>query len=358
MKCTEIKELLSAYADGELSPQQRDMVEKHLAECSECRNKLVEYERIQGHLTSLQRLPSILNFTQDTMSKIRKLCDKKNSYTVKRRLLVAVPFVIILAVLASLYPTMLTLKPGEVIAKAYAATEAVESFKTNFSYAVKTTGMTTWLDTCFYEIEYVSEDQYHYKTGTYYPKTEMELIVFSDKIYSRESPSLSPMRSALLENEIENCINGNNFSYLVSKEYTLAFLDSLISVNEVSQERIDGVICRHYRAQRDVEKIIAELKESMSRNYGLDPSDPKLNWVDDLIQKTQHDVEVWIGKDDYLVRQIVYTRQPVVQGSNLVSNAVTKLTTKCFDFNVPIIIQPPLTSSGDLLPDWMVTNRK
>jgi hypothetical protein len=96
----------------------------------------------------------------------------------------------------------------------------------------------------------------------------------------------------------------------------------------------------------------------MSRNYGLDPSDPKLNWVDDLFQKTQRDVEVWIGKDDHLVRQIVYTKQPVVQGSNLVSGAVTKLTTKYLNFNVPIIIQPPLTSSGDLLPDWMVTNRK
>ncbi|MBN1643240.1 MAG: zf-HC2 domain-containing protein [Dehalococcoidales bacterium] len=357
MKCKEMRELLSAYADDELSPQQRELVEKHLGGCSDCRKRLKGDEWVQKQLSSLQEAPLMSNFTRSTISKIQESGEKKNTRTVRRRLLVAVPLVTIVAVVAALYPTVLSLNPEEVIAKAYAATEAVTSFKVTFSEAVKTAGMTSWFDSSFYNIEWVNEDQYHYSTGTYTPHSEIELIMLFDKIYSRESPSLAPLRSSRLEEEIENCINGGNLNSLVSKEYTLAFLDSLTSISEINQERIDGVTCRHYSAQRDVEKIIAQLKERIYQNGG-DPSDPKLEGIYDLFRRTQRDVEVWIGKDDYIIRQVTYTMQPVVQGSNLISGGITKFTTKYFDFNIPIVIQPPLDSARNLLPDWMVTERE
>lgn len=53
MNCDEIRPLLSAYYDGEASPEERDQVERHLARCEDCRRILAEYRALGGDIRAL-----------------------------------------------------------------------------------------------------------------------------------------------------------------------------------------------------------------------------------------------------------------------------------------------------------------
>ena len=48
MNCTELKELLMPYADGELEPQQAAAVQGELARCPECQAELEEIQRVSA----------------------------------------------------------------------------------------------------------------------------------------------------------------------------------------------------------------------------------------------------------------------------------------------------------------------
>lgn len=50
MNCGEVRALISAYHDGEATPEERKRVESHLATCEDCRTTLAEYRAIGGDL--------------------------------------------------------------------------------------------------------------------------------------------------------------------------------------------------------------------------------------------------------------------------------------------------------------------
>lgn len=53
MRCEELAEALSAYADGELEGPERVQLELHLAQCESCREQLEEYRQVTRQLQSL-----------------------------------------------------------------------------------------------------------------------------------------------------------------------------------------------------------------------------------------------------------------------------------------------------------------
>jgi len=53
MDCSEIRELLSAYHDGELDDQARNRVSVHLAECPDCASQLATFEKLSAMAGSL-----------------------------------------------------------------------------------------------------------------------------------------------------------------------------------------------------------------------------------------------------------------------------------------------------------------
>lgn len=55
MNCQEIKELLSAYLDGELSSKEQLEEEKHLSACSNCQLKLESLKTVQKALSNLEK---------------------------------------------------------------------------------------------------------------------------------------------------------------------------------------------------------------------------------------------------------------------------------------------------------------
>lgn len=81
MNCCDLEELLSAYADGELSRTQREFIEEHLSGCASCRETLAEFETVGRQLSSLRELPAASDISKSTLSKIKS----SDVYTPKYR---------------------------------------------------------------------------------------------------------------------------------------------------------------------------------------------------------------------------------------------------------------------------------
>lgn len=62
ISCSNIEENLYAYFDKELTSEENEIIEKHLAECSECNHKLIELKQIWKALDYDE------NIEQDTTS--------------------------------------------------------------------------------------------------------------------------------------------------------------------------------------------------------------------------------------------------------------------------------------------------
>ena len=73
MKCGNLEELLSAYADGELPRTQREFVKEHLDSCSQCQATLADYMKVRQQLTSLRVVPTMPDIKGSTMSKIKDM---------------------------------------------------------------------------------------------------------------------------------------------------------------------------------------------------------------------------------------------------------------------------------------------
>jgi len=71
MNCSDLDELLSAYANGELSRTQREFIEEHLSSCADCRAALADYTEVRQQLMYLKATPSMPDLNEATMSKIR-----------------------------------------------------------------------------------------------------------------------------------------------------------------------------------------------------------------------------------------------------------------------------------------------
>lgn len=56
MSCEHVEELLSAYLDNALTPQERVVVQEHTSTCSTCRETLADYRRFDALLTDMPRV--------------------------------------------------------------------------------------------------------------------------------------------------------------------------------------------------------------------------------------------------------------------------------------------------------------
>ena len=55
MKCSQVEKRLSAFQDGELSPQEEERVSEHLESCSACRDRYAEMEKVWQVLGDFER---------------------------------------------------------------------------------------------------------------------------------------------------------------------------------------------------------------------------------------------------------------------------------------------------------------
>ena len=104
----------------------------------------------------------------------------------------------------------------------------------------------------------------------------------------------------------------------ISKSKTLVFLRYITDVQQLENETIDGIDCLHY-------------KGVSKGTFGT----------------AKAPIELWVGKDDYLIRQI---KQVLPEQTGTNRTAIRKY----YDFNSPITIQAPIASSGELIAGWNV----
>ncbi|XUW99900.1 MAG: zf-HC2 domain-containing protein [Dehalogenimonas sp.] len=71
MKCDDLKDLVSSYADGELDGARREFIETHLKSCPDCQALLTEYRRAGYKLSSLRHMPQTLDIGPRTMARIK-----------------------------------------------------------------------------------------------------------------------------------------------------------------------------------------------------------------------------------------------------------------------------------------------
>jgi len=78
MTCKDIEEKLTAYREGVLSPEERRIVESHLASCAKCSSALADLEKIVGLLKNLPEIEPPPWFTQKIMAQVHKEAEKKS----------------------------------------------------------------------------------------------------------------------------------------------------------------------------------------------------------------------------------------------------------------------------------------
>jgi hypothetical protein len=224
--------------------------------------------------------------------------------------------------------------PAGVIAKAYSATEGLLSYRATISGASAGDG----LDSI---IEFVFPDRLH-AIITSGEETD-EFIVVGDKQYVK-SGDMS--RNTIIA-------FSNSATSMLSKEATLKILDSLTDLQRLPDEKIEGVNSFHYKGRFDTEKMIekekARLAGMQSRMAPDDYQEMMKGLENSLNVKTE--VELWIGKDDSLIRQIIQvTQAPDSEGQLHTSS----MTFRYYNFNQPITIEPPLDVNGQLLDGWQL----
>jgi len=211
--------------------------------------------------------------------------------------MVSIPVIAIL-IFISLWQLWITdSEPQNVLAKAMAAAESITSFRATSRSSLVFPPDEFRLES---ECEFVFPDRVHLKITM--EGQLNEYIIIGDMCYFLASNKIVLASMA-------------PFFEVPSKLTTQKELESAIELQQLPDEAIDGQICFHYK--------------------GIDETDMETM------------VELWIGRDDYLVREIIRTAQGDTSEPRI---------TRYYDFNEPIIVEAPKTESGDLLLGWKVVH--
>ncbi len=333
MRCAELEELLSAYANSELSRTQKEFIEEHIANCADCREELESYTNVRRQIVSLRDTGGLQDIKEATMSAIKGWDAGKRRLKRLRPALAAVPVVAALAVLLAWQPW--NPDPGfqSIMVKAQAATASLQS------YRISLEGTTTDPDEETFvvkvEIEFAAPDRYHVKqTGD---EDNLEYIFIGDKQYFKNSSASIGARVMV-----------HSYSSMLTREYTLSLLDFLIGDREFPDEMVDGTLCLHYRGTLDYERQLIESWSSRQQR-SLPPlsDEAKEKMLEEVRSMTGPVINLWIGKDDYLVRQMKWKISA--------DDGEVSLDFRFYDFN-QVIIEAPTDSSGNLLSGWTSTS--
>jgi len=125
----------------------------------------------------------------------------------------------------------------------------------------------------------------------------------------------------------------------------LQSFSELVEVKELRDEKIDGVDCFHYMGSMNLKSKQEEQLASLDQS---DPHYEQQKQMYDSIEYIRDDIEFWIGKDDYLLRQyITYMEVGEVrdegEDTEEVENYSATTTCKFSNFDEPVEIEPPLT---------------
>ena len=223
----------------------------------------------------------------------------------------------------------------EVIAKAYAAASELQSYRVEGSAIIPPELGVGLSPESTFEMEIVAPNRVHCTMCWSEDRGKDEFITIGDKQYSRHYWDSKWTQWGL------NPRPSNGYGITVSEpKQTLLLLDALTNLEELQDERVEGVDCLHYRAKVDMGKIVEEQKAKLA------PSMPKYKDILkglDRQRQLEIEVEIWIGKEDYLIWQIKQAWQTPLGEEKW---ATQSSLSKYYDFNEPIKIESPQIQAG------------
>lgn len=79
MQCNDIQEKLSVYIDGDISSEERMLIDKHLKSCEQCKVTLAEMKKTSEYVRNLGDIEPPAWMTQKIMTKIRSEAGREKS---------------------------------------------------------------------------------------------------------------------------------------------------------------------------------------------------------------------------------------------------------------------------------------
>lgn len=317
MKCSDYEELLSAHASNELSHTQREFIEEHLSDCDGCRKTLAGYASVQQHLGALTDIQHKPDLKEAVMAQIRGTKTTSTTRKWLRPALVSLPVIAIMIALFIIQPWNGTNDSKGVLADIISASENVQSYRVtsyNSSSRFSQVGIEPTIREEFWE--FVLPDRVHAILNHAHNSTSNGVVT---RIEERtEFYIIGGSLYYLTDNDIDLSLENNSYYYspaggTPTQEYVSGMLQFVFELHQLPDENIDGVDLLHY--------------EGISKRGGIP-------------------IEIWIDKDEHLVRQTMQNFEDEM--------GVYTHSTRYYDFNTDIAIEPPLTSAGELLPGWEV----
>jgi outer membrane lipoprotein-sorting protein len=317
MRCSDYEELLSAYAGDELSRAQSEFIEEHLAVCADCRDALAGFKNVRRQLGALSAMEQKPDIKGGVMSKINGIGSSSRRLNWLRPVLASLSVVAIVAMLFVLQPWTGNNGYTTLLAKAKEAAENIQSYCVNsYDTIVNIDSPEIVRSVTDNTFKFILPDLAHLTYYHSYNSTingvvslieeNFEIYYDGEYQYYQTEDKNYLLRTA---GDLYYLFYGNGGT--LSHEHAVAMLEFLDEPEQLTDETIDGVTCLHY---------IGNLKIGDSR------------------------VEIWIGKDDYLIRQI----KQVVKSEKYITTHITRY----YNFNADITIELPIDDSGNLLSGW------
>lgn len=287
-------------------------------------------------MLSLQESVPVRDITEATLVKIRSLQGPHSAFkSWGHRALLIAPLVVVLITLLVFHPWGGVPRPSIVIAQTLEVGDAVRSYRMDLRGTLTIiNSQVTIHDQSEGTVDVIVPDRFHVYmdsldestvlspdnkfTHTETTESHEELIVIGDTQYRRISHEPQSGSSSILITS-----DGNYLTH----ETSLKLLAGLTDIRQLPDETVRGVDCYHYQGQLD-------------QSQQPVPSSSKV----------QENIEIWIGKNDFLLRKIRQDRAE----TNRQGSSTSQYTMEFYDFNQTISIEAPLDSRGQLLLDWEI----
>ncbi len=244
----------------------------------------------------------------------------------------------IVLALAIIQPWSGSLEPLTVLAKTHEALENIQTYRLDYFGTTTVDGETSSHNM---EVMFAAPDRYHITVMN--DGQRDEFIIIGDAQYVTNHASSRGLIMA----------SSDSFSSILTKEATLDLLDELSDLQTLPEENIGGVRCLHYLGKWDMEKRIEETRRNIQEfNASSDThvvTDEQMEEIFEGMRSIDVTHEIWIGKEDYLIRQVKTEQRGPVDKEGILS---VNMTMRYSGFNQSVTIEPPLDAEGNLLPGW------
>jgi hypothetical protein len=237
------------------------------------------------------------------------------------------------------------IEPQEAVQKAVDKTSQVQSYR-SAGIALTQAGNET-LEYLF-ELEFTTPDRYHGSAQSNGDWSESIIIGSEGYVRSSDQPDWKtcqvsgedgmPSPTPQVSTTPAPTPTPSGICVIVREtlQDTLRPLELMEEIEVLADEEIDGVNTSHYRGDVDQESYLGASGSRLDRGYREVPEQRE------EISGWQMTGEVWIDRDDY-IRQLKtdLSFEQVDPGTGEQVTFTQIITTRLFDFNEPVSIEPP-----------------